>query len=54
MVSFPDFHLAQDGDERLRDRCIENVPVSLGERPRDHEGGDIRVKVVDMGQAHVA
>jgi hypothetical protein len=32
------FHLAQDSDERFRDRGIKHVPVGLGERPRDYQG----------------
>jgi hypothetical protein len=32
------FHLAQDSDERFRDRVIKHVSVGLGERPRDHQG----------------
>jgi hypothetical protein len=54
MIGFPDFHLPQDRNERVWDRRIEHVPVDLGERAREHEGGNVRMKVVDMGQAHVA
>jgi hypothetical protein len=54
MVSLPDFHLPQDGDERVRDRRIEHISVNLGERTREHEGGHVGMKVLDMGQAHVA
>jgi hypothetical protein len=54
MVGFPDFHLPEDGDERVWHRGIEHVPVGLGESPCDHEGGDIWMEIVDVGQAHVA
>jgi hypothetical protein len=54
MISPPDFHLPQDGNQRLRDWRIEHVSVRLRESSRHHEGGYIRMKVVDMGQAHVA
>src|SRR3712207_4414269 len=53
MINLSDLHLLQDGDERLRDRCIKHIPVGLGEGTCDHELGDIRPKIVDMGQAHV-
>ena len=49
-----DLHLAQDRDERGRDRGIEHVPVGLGHRTGDHEGGNVRMGVVDVGQAYVA
>jgi hypothetical protein len=44
----------QDGNKRAWDRGIEHVPVGLGEGTRHHEGGYVRMKVVVMGQAHVA
>ncbi|WP_201864327.1 hypothetical protein [Microvirga soli] len=53
MISLPDFHLPENGDERVRDGCIEHVPVSLGEDAGDHEGRNIRMEVGDVGQAHV-
>jgi hypothetical protein len=54
MISLLCFHLPENGHERVWDWRLEHIPVGLGEGPRNHEGGDIRMKVVDMGQAHVA
>jgi hypothetical protein len=54
MIVHPLLHLPQNGRQRFRDGFLKHVPINLRESAGDHEGGDIRVKVIVMRQAYLA
>jgi hypothetical protein len=53
MIHFLRFRFSKDRRQRFGDGLLQLIPVNLGKGTGDHEGGDVRVKVVDMGQTRV-
>lgn len=51
MLSLPAVHPPQDGRERFGNRLCKHIAIDLGKGTRDHESGDVRANVGDMGQA---